>query len=80
MRFRADLVRACSFRPAYRRTQDPGRSLFFSDNPPAAPQRRMWKPITFWMSHGHSDHVGDTVAIARRTGPRSYPTPKSVSG
>ena len=41
---------------------------FLSDNPAAAVAPDKVKADYILVSHGHGDHVGDTVAIARRTG------------
>ena len=41
---------------------------FLSNNPAAADKPDKVPADFILVSHGHSDHVGDTVAIARRTG------------
>jgi len=41
---------------------------FFSDNPAASATKDEVEADYILVSHGHSDHVGDTVAIAKRTG------------
>lgn len=41
---------------------------FFSGNPAAARQSADVSPDYIIVSHGHGDHVGDTVEIAKRTG------------
>src|SRR5436190_23886811 len=41
---------------------------FLTDNPLAPVKAADLKPDFILVSHGHSDHVGDTVAIAKRTG------------
>ncbi len=41
---------------------------FFTDNPVAATKADEVKADFILVSHGHSDHVGDTVEIAERTG------------
>ncbi|MGZ4274690.1 MAG: metal-dependent hydrolase [Solirubrobacteraceae bacterium] len=41
---------------------------FLSQNPKAAASPDEIDPATILLTHGHSDHVGDTVAIAQRTG------------
>ena len=41
---------------------------FLSQNPKAAASPDEVNPATILLTHGHSDHVGDTVAIAKRTG------------
>jgi L-ascorbate metabolism protein UlaG (beta-lactamase superfamily) len=41
---------------------------FLTDNPAAAIRADQVKADFILVSHGHGDHVGDTVAIARRTG------------
>jgi L-ascorbate metabolism protein UlaG (beta-lactamase superfamily) len=41
---------------------------YFSDNPAASTSADQISADYILVSHGHSDHIGDTVAIARRTG------------
>jgi L-ascorbate metabolism protein UlaG (beta-lactamase superfamily) len=41
---------------------------FLTDNPAAASKAGDVNPDFILVSHGHGDHVGDTVAIAKRTG------------
>jgi L-ascorbate metabolism protein UlaG (beta-lactamase superfamily) len=41
---------------------------FLSGNPKAAIAAEDAAATTILLTHGHSDHIGDTVAIARRTG------------
>jgi L-ascorbate metabolism protein UlaG (beta-lactamase superfamily) len=41
---------------------------FFTGNPAAAATANQVKAEYILITHGHGDHVGDTVAIARRTG------------
>lgn len=41
---------------------------FFSGNPLSPIQADQVKPDYILVSHGHGDHLGDTVAIAKRTG------------
>ncbi|MGH2561416.1 MAG: metal-dependent hydrolase [Thermomicrobiales bacterium] len=41
---------------------------FLTGNPKAARSADDLSPSTILLTHAHSDHVGDTVAIARRTG------------
>ncbi len=41
---------------------------FLTGNPAAAVQADKVEADTILISHGHGDHVGDTVAIAQRTG------------
>jgi L-ascorbate metabolism protein UlaG (beta-lactamase superfamily) len=41
---------------------------YFSGNPAATASADKVKPEFILVTHGHSDHIGDTVAIARRTG------------
>jgi L-ascorbate metabolism protein UlaG (beta-lactamase superfamily) len=41
---------------------------FLTGNPAAAAKADEMKPHFILVSHGHGDHVGDTVAIAKRTG------------
>ena len=41
---------------------------FLTGNPKAAVAADDLSPTTILLSHGHADHVGDTIAIATRTG------------
>jgi L-ascorbate metabolism protein UlaG (beta-lactamase superfamily) len=41
---------------------------FFTGNPAATLRAEEVSPDVILVSHGHGDHVGDTVAIAQRTG------------
>jgi L-ascorbate metabolism protein UlaG (beta-lactamase superfamily) len=41
---------------------------FFTDNPQASTTADAVSPDTIIVTHGHGDHVGDTVAVAKRTG------------
>jgi L-ascorbate metabolism protein UlaG (beta-lactamase superfamily) len=41
---------------------------FLTGNPKAAAQADELDATTILLTHGHADHLGDTVAIARRTG------------
>jgi L-ascorbate metabolism protein UlaG (beta-lactamase superfamily) len=41
---------------------------FLTDNPKAAASADEVEATTILVSHGHGDHLGDTVAIAKRTG------------
>jgi len=41
---------------------------FLSQNPKGAVSPDEIDPATILLTHGHGDHVGDTVAIAKRTG------------
>ena len=41
---------------------------FFTGNPAASVSAAQVKPDFILVTHGHGDHLGDTVAIARRTG------------
>lgn len=41
---------------------------FLTDNPKAAAKADDLKPDFILISHGHGDHVGDSVEIAKRTG------------
>jgi L-ascorbate metabolism protein UlaG (beta-lactamase superfamily) len=41
---------------------------FLTGNPNAAVSADELSPTTILLSHGHGDHVGDTIAIATRTG------------
>jgi L-ascorbate metabolism protein UlaG (beta-lactamase superfamily) len=41
---------------------------FFTDNPAAAIRAHEAEAGFILVSHGHGDHVGDTIAIAKRTG------------
>jgi L-ascorbate metabolism protein UlaG (beta-lactamase superfamily) len=41
---------------------------FLTGNPKAAAQPDELEPTTIVLTHGHADHIGDTVDIARRAG------------
>jgi L-ascorbate metabolism protein UlaG (beta-lactamase superfamily) len=41
---------------------------FLTGNPKAAVRADEIDPTTILLTHGHADHIGDTVAIAKRTG------------
>jgi L-ascorbate metabolism protein UlaG (beta-lactamase superfamily) len=41
---------------------------FFTGNPAASTTADKVQPNFIWISHGHGDHIGDAVAIAKRTG------------
>ncbi len=41
---------------------------FFTDNPAASTTADAVSPDAIIITHGHFDHIGDTVAIAKRTG------------
>ena len=41
---------------------------FLTGNPAAAVSAEDVDPTTILLTHGHADHLGDTVAIAKRTG------------
>jgi L-ascorbate metabolism protein UlaG (beta-lactamase superfamily) len=41
---------------------------FFSGNPQASAKAEDLSPDYILVTHGHGDHLGDTIAIARRTG------------
>jgi L-ascorbate metabolism protein UlaG (beta-lactamase superfamily) len=41
---------------------------FLSGNPKAAISAQDVNPTTILLTHGHADHIGDTVDIAKRTG------------
>jgi L-ascorbate metabolism protein UlaG (beta-lactamase superfamily) len=41
---------------------------FLTGNPKAAVAAEDLSPNTILLTHGHADHIGDTVAIAKRTG------------
>ena len=41
---------------------------FLTGNPKAAVSADDVDPTTILLTHGHADHIGDTVAIAKRTG------------
>jgi L-ascorbate metabolism protein UlaG (beta-lactamase superfamily) len=41
---------------------------FLTGNPVAAASADDLEPTAILLTHGHSDHIGDTVAIAKRTG------------
>jgi L-ascorbate metabolism protein UlaG (beta-lactamase superfamily) len=41
---------------------------FLTGNPKAAVDADELEPTHIFLTHGHADHIGDTVAIAKRTG------------
>lgn len=41
---------------------------FFTDNPAASTTADAVSPDVIIVTHGHGDHIGDTIAIAKRTG------------
>ena len=41
---------------------------FLTGNPKAACKAEELEPTHIFLTHGHADHIGDTVAIAKRTG------------
>src|SRR6476661_6447859 len=41
---------------------------FLTGNPKAAAEPGDLEPTTILLTHGHADHIGDTVEIAKRTG------------
>ena len=41
---------------------------FLTGNPKAAANADELSPTTILLTHGHADHIGDTVAIAKRAG------------
>jgi L-ascorbate metabolism protein UlaG (beta-lactamase superfamily) len=41
---------------------------FLTGNPKAAAQASELEPTHIFLTHGHADHIGDTVEIAKRTG------------
>jgi L-ascorbate metabolism protein UlaG (beta-lactamase superfamily) len=41
---------------------------FLTGNPKAAVSAEELEPTHIFLTHGHADHIGDTVAIAKRTG------------
>jgi L-ascorbate metabolism protein UlaG (beta-lactamase superfamily) len=47
---------------------------FLTGNPVGAAQASEMDPTTILLSHGHVDHVGDTVDIAKRTGAPVFAT------
>jgi L-ascorbate metabolism protein UlaG (beta-lactamase superfamily) len=51
---------------------DGGRSIlidpFLTGNPKAAAEPDELNPAAILLTHGHADHIGDTEAIAKRTG------------
>jgi L-ascorbate metabolism protein UlaG (beta-lactamase superfamily) len=47
---------------------------FISGNPAATMTAEDFSPRTILLTHAHNDHVGDTVAIARRTGAKVIAT------
>ena len=44
---------------------------FLTGNPKAAVSADEVDPTTILLTHGHVDHLGDTVAIAQRTGAKT---------
>ena len=46
---------------------------FLTGNPKAAASAEQVAADLILISHGHGDHVGDAVAIARRVSPRNHP-------
>ncbi len=44
---------------------------FLTGNPKAAADADQIEADTILVTHGHADHIGDTAAIASRTGARS---------
>jgi L-ascorbate metabolism protein UlaG (beta-lactamase superfamily) len=47
---------------------------FLSGNPAASAQADQFSPQTILLTHAHNDHVGDTVAIAKRAGSKVIAT------
>ncbi len=47
---------------------------FIEDNPVTSIDPKSLKPGTILLTHAHNDHVGDTVAIAKRTGAKVIAT------
>ena len=47
---------------------------FLSGNPAATVAPERLNPQTILLTHAHNDHVGDTVAIAKRTGATAIAT------
>ena len=43
---------------------------FLTGNPKAAAEAGELEPTHIFLTHGHADHIGDTVDIAKRTGAR----------
>lgn len=41
---------------------------FITNNPAAHIRADQLNPDYIWVSHGHGDHLGDTISIAKRTG------------
>src|SRR5947209_10588923 len=41
---------------------------FLTGNPKAAVKAEELEPTHIFLTHGHADHIGDTVDIAKRTG------------
>ena len=41
---------------------------FLTGNPKAAAEPGELEPTTILLTHGHADHIGDTVDIAKRAG------------
>ena len=44
---------------------------FLTGNPKAAVSADELDPTTILLTHGHADHIGDTVSIAKRTGAKT---------
>ena len=53
---------------------------FFTGNPKAAISADEAEADFILISHGHSDHVGDSIAIAQRTAPPSSAITRSAFG
>jgi len=53
---------------------------FFTGNPKAAITADQAKADFILISHGHGDHVGDSIAIASAPAPPSSATTRSASG
>lgn len=47
---------------------------YLSDNPAASADADEFSPQTILLTHAHNDHVGDTVAIAKRAGSKVIAT------
>jgi L-ascorbate metabolism protein UlaG (beta-lactamase superfamily) len=49
---------------------------FLSGNPKAAADPGELEPTHLFLTHGHADHIGDTVDIAKRTSPQVVAIPE----
>jgi L-ascorbate metabolism protein UlaG (beta-lactamase superfamily) len=49
---------------------------FLTGNPKAAVEASEPEPTHLFLTHGHADHIGDTVDIAKRSGPQVVAIPE----